>query len=113
MKFLCSGHRRSIRDSSLEISRLAELAAGTPRQKFDKVRHLSSVKGQFQDALILHHGTNTLTTRFHECRIGLNLDLLTNPADLKNRIEYWIGIDLKNNAGLNDVRNPGREASSL
>src|SRR5260370_22486097 len=63
-------------------------------------RYLAAVEWQFENALIVNHCSDSGTARLDERCVSLNLNGLTDLADLQNRIDGRITIDLKDDSGL-------------
>ena len=66
----------------------------------DQIGHLASVERQLQNSRILDNLAHTGASRFHQSRVCLNLDLLSDLTDVKDHVDHRIAVDLQHNSSL-------------
>ena len=83
-------------------STLAPAAGGDRRhaRQKDQFRHVASIQRHLQNALAIHDCSNHRPSRFHQCGVGLNLDLFRKLTDLQHRVNGGAGIHLQDDSGL-------------
>jgi len=67
--------------------------------QLDQFNRIPSVKRQFQNTLIFNNRPDACCLRFYQRRVGFDLHLLVNGADLKHDVDRGNRRNLQRNAG--------------
>ena len=69
----------------------------------DEFRGLAAVERHFDDALVIHHGTDAGAAGFHKSRTTFHSNLVGYRAHFEDHFNGRVGIYLENDAGLHKL----------